>query len=240
MGGRRTTLVHTPWPEKSRHSDSEAARGTCRAACAGGHVLRHELARGHHGSARRDDQHTAAPRIGQCGAQSLDGLAVDGTAVGKVGKVVDKGQVQDGVGARGRLPEQVQVLDRAAQHFRALLLKLLGALVTACKAENGVASVQQLFDNSRADEACGSGNKDFHFEIFKEKEDLWCSVFNFRNSWTSRRPARLLYTSQALTSSCTSSIRAIHISQSAMPKAELWLVYRCAVKPEPNPRECAD
>ena len=73
-----------------------------------------------------------------------------------------EGEVDDGVGGGSARPQDVEVVDRAAQHLGAERVDGRGRLVGAGQTDHLVAGGEELGDDGGADEAGRAGDEDTH------------------------------------------------------------------------------
>ena len=167
MHGRREAdahRAHSALGERQRRAlvEDPAARPRERF---GRVALGGDLARLYPGDTRGDGERpvAAAERL----AERLDRCLISGDGrveVAGEGDVVAEGQVNDGVGRFGALPQHVDVLDIAAQDLCAGGGDLLSGGVRARQAENPVSLGEELGNDGRPDPTRRSGDKYAHDE----------------------------------------------------------------------------
>ena len=126
----------------------------------GGIVFRRDRASGMNCDAGGHEQGPFGTR--ERGAEGFDGLPVDFAVPLEIGEVVDKPEMDHGVGRRRAALEAFEVLEGAALDLRACRDHPVRRRVRARETEDRMPRADQVGDDGRADESAGASNKYSH------------------------------------------------------------------------------
>ena len=160
VGARRTLTERTPEPARARTACSERARSLPPVASSSSVAIVPGLtpASPEAMTSGRSEPSSAEPR-------TLDGGAVGGGGGGEVARerlLVLEREVDDAVGRRGGVAQDVEVVEGSADDLRARRLQGVGGRVRAGEPDDLVARAEELGDDGGADPAAGTGDEDAH------------------------------------------------------------------------------
>ena len=120
----------------------------------------------HHQRARGDDERFAG--TGQALSKRMDRCGIAPSHTIGIGEIPAVGHVDDAVGSSGTLPQDVEILQRAAQNIRPEFAQAGVRLIRSCQPGHGVAGVDEFRDDRRTSLSRTASDEDMHARSLRD------------------------------------------------------------------------